>query len=86
MFNIRDIYYNYPGPYDLHDVNVDRISASAVSVYEVVNTWTSSPELLWESLHQHFIISFEKNYHQRHTKTQKYSLQPAKIKDQFNVT
>ncbi len=29
-----------------------------------MNTWTSSPELLWESLHQLFTISFDKNYHQ----------------------
>lgn len=38
-------------------------SRTLFSVSEDVNTWTSSPELLWKSLHKFFTGSFEKNYH-----------------------
>ncbi len=33
-------------------------SASAVSLNEDINTWTTSPELLGESLHEHLTVSF----------------------------
>ncbi len=57
-----------------------------VSIHEDMNTCTSSPELLWESLHQLHAVSVEKNYHQIHaeTKTERPSWQTAKIKARFN--
>ncbi len=59
-----------------------------VSIYEDMDTWTSSPDLLGESLHQLCAVSFEKNYHQIHTetktKTERPLRQTAKIKAWFN--
>ncbi len=38
-------------------------SASAVSLNEDINTWTTSPELLGESLHEHLTVVKRSSYH-----------------------
>ncbi len=60
-------------------------SASAVSLNEDIHTCTTSPELFWESLYEHFTISFERNYIIYTQKLKRYSRQPVQIKVWFNL-
>ncbi len=59
LMNDTDVRFRLLHTHILKRVLLAVFSASAVSLNEDINTWTSSPELLGESLDQHLTVSFE---------------------------
>ncbi len=63
LMNDTDVRFHLQHTYILKRVMLAVFSASAVSLNEDINTWTTSPELLGESLHDRFIWVKRSSYH-----------------------
>ncbi len=85
LMNDTDVRFHLLHTYILKRVMLAVFSASAVSLNEDINKWTTSPELLGESLHEHlrpFHLSktILISYIHRLQKLKRSSWQPVKYK------